>query len=447
MRDGNRLIVASASLFVLLCQGSGTGLSAQELLTCNLPPLNGRCEAVLPLGQDSLQLSVRVNLPQAAASTPRLTITTPTSNTAEVAIAAASVDPPRVTISSTHCCVHPQVATVDRNGYVSLTWRGPRPETPVEMLFAAVDGRDLRIDTVRITAQAAPKKSAPLAVYTTPYHGTVPRYVWIRGDHVPVTIPVSIDDIGGGVPIDTTPEARRARLRRARQRCDQVRVVFTALQGGKVSPDSVQAIWHPRRTAERWDSIEGRCLAETRWRLADDAGEQQMNVLVGGDSIARSRFTVTAFARHAPRLIGGYGYFAGLRQDRDVTCAEIRSSSRCTDRPDSDTLTIQVREGGGSAYFAVEFPLFLRYQISEGAGVAKYLSEHLRIVLGSTFERPADNIFVGFAILPLLSGASEASPFQISAGFGSRGWKTRYIGMSLDASTIISPVLAAIGAK
>lgn len=429
-------------------------LEAQQgnLLTCNLPPLDPSCHAELPLKQDSLQLSVRVNLRlprDTAMGGSTVIVTSAMGNAATISLTGAAVDTPRVTVSSTHCCVSPQLATVDRNGFVSVTWRGAqRPDTTVELVFAAADTADLRIGKVWIRPKPAPTTQS-LRAFTTPYHRTVPRYVWIRGDHIPVTIPVVIDSVGT-VPADTALSPDKARVRtalRTRERCEQVRVVFTALQGGKASPDSARAIWHPRRTVAGWDTIAGRCVVETRWRLADDAGEQQMNVVVGGDSgVARSQFIVTAFARQTPRLTGGYGYFAGLRQDREVTCAEIREHARCSGRPDSDTLTIQVREGGGSAYFAVEFPLFLRYQVSEGAGLGKYFSEHLRIVLGSTFERPADNFFVGLAMLPLLSGASEAAPFQISLGMGSRGIRSWYAGMSLDASTIVGPVLAAIGA-
>jgi hypothetical protein len=421
-----------------------SGLTGQ-LLTCNLPPLSSACETVLPLAQDSVQLSIQVNLPKPvpSPSASSLTITRTSGNTAEVTIAGTPVDTRRVTISSTHCCVTPQVATVDPNGYVNVTWRGTqRPKAPVDLTFAAAHGGTVQTGKVRITTQQAPPKPEPLAVSTTPYHQTAPRYVWIRGDHIPITIPVFIDSVG------TTLAAGSGRLRRVaatRESCEKVNVVFTALQGGTASPDTVRALWYPRREGMAWHPTQGRCRAETRWRLADDAGEQRMDVVIGDDSvIARSRFIMTAFARQTPRLTGGYGYFGGLLQDREVTCAEIRTHARCTSRPDSDTVTIQVREGGGSAYFAVEFPIF-KYRVSEGSVVGKYLAEHLRIVLGSTFERPSDNIFMGLTLMPLFSGASEAAPFQISAGVGSRGIRTWYVGMSLDATTIVAPVLGAIG--
>lgn len=449
---------ASLHLLVLLLAFVHTvaqPLDAQQekFLTCNLPPLDSSCRAVLPLKQDSLQLSVRVNLPRqadtSAAGASTLVLSSLSGHAITVNLAGAAADTPRVTISSTHCCVTPQVATVDRNGYVSLTWRGlARPDTTVELAFAAHDGHRLQMDTARITPELAPTRKNPLALFTTPYHRTVPRYVWVRGDHIPVTIPVAIDSVGTTVRAGLSDDSARAlTMWRTREYCERVRVVFTALQGGKASPDSARAMWYPRREGMAWHPRDGRCVVETRWRLADDAGEQQMNVVVGDDSIvARTRFLVTAFGRQPPRLTGGYGYFGGLRQDRRVICAEARERSRCTNRGDTDTVTVQVRDGGGSAYFAVEFPLFLRYQVSEGAGVGKYFSEHVRIVIGSTFERPGDNIFLGLAVLPLLSGASEAAPFQLSAGVGSHGIRTWYVGMSLDASTIVTPVLTAIGA-
>jgi hypothetical protein len=179
--------------------------------------------------------------------------------------------------------------------------------------------------------------------------------------------------------------------------------------------------------------------------LADDAGEQQMDVIVTGEQIVRSRFSVTAFARETPRLSGGFGYFTGLRQDQTTTCAQVRDSARCAGKPDSVEVTVQRRGNAVEPYFGLEFPIFFGYRVSSASTVGRYLSEHLRIVMGSTFQRPGDNVFVGLALMPLISGASEASPFQVSAGLGAGGWRTRYVGMSLDASTIVAPILKTIG--
>lgn len=406
-----------ASQEAILGRGQAATISdtvPDRLLVCNLPPLAPTCVVGLLGGQDSIQFSVRVH----------------------PALRRPVNDSVPVTIATSRCCVNTQSVRPDRNGYVNVLWKAAQePDTAVQIRFAmtGLDGI-LWTDSVVLVPHKDPPK-VTRATATTPYLGTVPRYVWVRNDHIPVPVPVVIDSLRG-VSNDSLPE-----------RCETVRVVFQARMGSAASPDTAQALWHPRwdPKAKRWDSTRGSCVAETRWKLADDAGEQQMDVVVTGENIAHSRFSITAFAREAPRLSGGFGYFTALRQDHETTCAEARESSRCAGKPDSAGVTVQRRDDAVEPYFGLEFPIFFGYRVSSASAVGRYLSEHLRIVMGSTFKRPGDNLFVGLALMPLVSGASEASPFQVSAGLGRGGWRTRYIGMSLDASTIVAPILKTIG--
>lgn len=394
-----------------------------KLLDCAVAPGNATCDIALLTGQDSVQFSVAIN----------------------PAVLHPAKDSVPVTIAASRCCVHAQTVVPDANGFVSVMWRAAqKPDTNVHIRFMmrARNG-DLLRDSVRLVK---PATSPPMPVQTHPYHQIAPRYVWVRGDHIPVAIPIEILTVGTEKPATGAHAGQTLPSPATRERCEKVRAVFVALQGGTASPDTVRAMWNPDRAGAGWHATEGRCLVATHWKLADDAGEQVLDVTIGGDSgVARSRMLVNAYARQPPRLSGGYGYFSALRQDRDRTCAQAVGNPRCAGQPDSTKITVQVRSGASAAYFGVEFPIFISKDVSDQSWVGKYISQHLRLVFGSTFERPADNIFVGVTILPLLWGATEAAPFQVSAGMGRHGWDTRYIGISLDASTIISPVLAAIG--
>ena len=152
---------------------------------------------------------------------------------------------------------------------------------------------------------------------------------------------------------------------------------------------------------------------------------------------------VVGFSRQPPRLSVGYGYFRKVKADLEATCTTPEVRPECP-RHVSDSVapkvTYQGHRDGWEPYFGLELPVFLGYQPSNLA--TRYLYEHMRVVIGSTFERPQDNLLVGITLFPLVSSASESSPFQLSAGLNK--WRP-YAGMALDASQIIKPVLGALG--
>jgi hypothetical protein len=402
------------ALGILFSTFSARPAAAQGLLTCNLPPLGTNCSTTLAPGQDTIQLSVHVGVPTAAGN-----------------------DTARVTVSSSHCCVRPQVATADRNGYVNLTWRAAEP--PDTTVTIALVQRDpvTNVSRTGVVGLFLPKDRP---IRTIGYLDRTQTYVWVRGDHVPVEVPISVlsvgwakDSIAGSGDTIRTPPAM------TRELCESVRFAFLPRMEGKASPDTGRATWHSLET-----DPDHQCRVETRWQLADDAGEQNMEIHLGGDNgIQSTRFPIRAFARQTPRLSGGFGYFQDLRQDREVSCGDEPEHPRCAGKPDSVDVTVQVRNGAFVPFFGLEFPIFFGYRPRDG--VSTYLSERLRIVLGSTFERPEDNFFVGLTLMPLISGASEASPFQLSMGLGRKGLRTWYMGMSLDASTIVAPILSTFG--
>lgn len=381
---------------MIACAGAVRPSSGQGLIACNLPPFTGgACSLELPLGQDSVQFSVQVLVPLPGPLSP---------------------DTPRVTIGSSACCIQPQVAKVDPNGFVSTTWRGVRrPEAPVTVTFAAQTPLGLQTGVVTIRSQPAAQRI--ISVRPNPEDT---RYVWIRGDRIPVRIPIPVRSVDG---VLTQPV------------CESVRVVFRARMEGKADPDT---------TLARWDDDEAECAAFTRWKLADDAGEQDLDVTVGGTgSMIAQRFTVKAYARQTPRLTGGFAHFWDMRFEEEVTCGQARDLARCEGREDSVEVTRVSRRDRFSPFFAVEMPLLLGHRA--GNPISQYVSKHVRLTFGATFERPEDNFFAGVTLFPLLFPASEASPFQLSAGITRRGFKSPYMGFSLDATAFVKPVLTVLG--
>lgn len=366
-----------------------------RLLECALAPLlPASCKATLPAGQDSLPFSVRVNLTH---------------------VPAAPGDTARVTVGASRCCVQPQVANVDRNGFISVTWRAAqRSDDSVVVGFAVMDGGTLKQDSVILRPTPTPAPT-PRVVTVAP---TDNAYVWVRGDRIPRLIPVQITGVGGSLD---------------EKSCESVRVLFRARMEGKVDPDSTHPVWDGSR-----------CIAVTRWRLADDAGAQGVDVFLGGTgTILPEQTTISAFSRHTPRLTAGYGYFRSMKFEESVACEDARSLSDCEGKDDTVEVTRLTRDGRGAAFFALEMPLFLSTNPSNW--VTRTLYQRTRLTIGSTFDQPEDNIFIGVTVFPLIFAASESSPFQLSAGITTGGWKAPYVGLALDASTIITPILKAVG--
>lgn len=408
---GLRFVIAGAALLVsgvvslpLGAQQNGTlqqhrfagnPAAAAPLLDCALTPFGPGtpCDVTLPLGQDSLPFSVRLDLN-----------TRPTGPS----------DTVRVTVGASRCCVQPQVAIMDPNGFVSVTWRASEQSgDPVRVSFAVMDGTLRQADVMLRPTAATPR---PLVLVRDDN-----AYVWVRGDRVPRQIPVVIQSVGGSLD---------------QQSCESVKVLFRARMEAKADPDSIHPSWVPTENGHA-------CIAYTRWKLADDAGAQDLDVIAGGNgTITQQRMTIRAYSRQTPRLTAGYGYFSNMKYDEDVRCEDARSLADCEGEADSVEVTRTLREGRGAPFFALEMPLFLSTAPSNA--FTRGLYQRTRLVLGTTFHRGEDNIFVGVTVLPIVFAASEASPFQINAGLMVNGGRP-YGGISLDAAAIVTPILTAVG--
>jgi hypothetical protein len=376
---------------------AGNPAAAAPLLDCALTPFSPGtpCDVTLLQGQDSLPFSVRLNL-----------ISRPT----------GPADTVRVTVGASRCCVQPQVAIMDPNGFVSVIWRASKQSgDPVQISFAVMDGTLRQADVVlRPTVPDPTPRPLVLAPDGNPY-------VWVRGDRIPRQIPVVIQSVGGTLD---------------RESCESVKVLFRARMEAKADPDSTHPSWVQTENGTA-------CIAYTRWKLADDAGAQDLDVIAGGNgTITRERMTIRAFSRQTPRLTAGYGYFSNLKYDEEVRCEDARSLPDCEGAADSVEVTRTSREGRGAPFFALEMPLFLSTRPTNW--LTRGLYQRTRLTVGTTFDRSEDNIFVGVTVLPLLFAASEASPFQINAGLMVNGGKP-YGGISLDAAAIVTPILTAVG--
>lgn len=376
---------------------AGNPAAAAPLLDCALTPfsLGTPCDVTLPLGQDSLPFSVRLNLDHRPAD--------PT-------------DTVRVTVGASRCCVQPQVAIMDPNGFVSVTWRaGKQSGDPVRVSFVVMDSTLKQEDVVlRPTVPDATPRRLVLAPDDN-------AYVWVRGDRIPRQIPVVIQSVGGSLD---------------QQSCESVKVLFRARMEAKADPDSTHPSWVPAGNGHA-------CIAYTRWKLADDAGAQDLDVIAGGNgTITQQRMTIRAYSRQTPRLTAGYGYFSNMKYDEDVRCEDARSLADCEGEADSVEVTRTLREGRGAPFFALEMPLFLSTAPSNA--FTRGLYQRTRLVVGTTFHRGEDNIFLGVTVLPIVFAASEASPFQISTGLMVNGGRP-FGGISLDAAAIITPILKTVG--
>lgn len=246
-------------------------------------------------------------------------------------------------------------------------------------------------------------------------------FVWLRESWIPLTIHPEI------VPVDgpaLTPET-----------CEQIRFAYQPRGGGTAQPDTGSARW-----------VDERCLAETRWKLGDAAGEQQLRLVVGGDErTARETEVFRANARQTPRIVVGVAHYTRHEHRVERFCAAPDTpEAQCKEtRFGADTvkLSFEETEASEQAFFAVDFPVILRAQPT---GFRSLVSERLRLTVGSTFVRPQDNAFVGLTLLPLLEPATEGFPVQLHAGWRINGGYV--FGGSIDGTALIKNVLTALGA-
>lgn len=349
-----------------------------------------------------------------------------------------------LTVTATKCCLDSTTVYLDGNGFASIHWKGSAASDTIHLsVRRRYPDNILRVgDITLIPAQPQPLRHVALVRGERSH-----AYVWIRGEHIPSPVHVEVAGVWNGTTVTPLTESD----------CSKLKFTFVALNEGKISPDSGTAVYatslHSVRTGkseqllyvEGANPMSGRggvCTVRGRWKLPDAPGGQELQVTISGEGLVPEALSLRGIPRQAPRITAGYGYFVHLRRDREITCTQTTQQPLCEGKTDSSVVKTVESKSSGEPYFAFEFPFFYRYNVNAKAG--QWAFEHVRLMVGSTFERPQDNYFVGLTLSPILSAASEHSPFQLSAGVVGplRGV---YSGFSLDTSQVIQPILSVFG--
>jgi hypothetical protein len=299
-------------------------------------------------------------------------------------------------------------------------------------------GTGSETDTIRVMVQTQiPSALLTDTIYLIPskgptYHVRIPEYypyVWLRDTWLPITIRAELQPEPGTPAI--TKEA-----------CERTRFAYQPRAGGTVQPDTGSALWYASGDGS------GGCFVEARWKLGDATGDQQLRLTVGdNERVARTEQILTAYGREGPRVVAGIGIFTRHHSKRSLYCPrpdtpEVECASL---RFEEDTLKrdFPVRNNNAwETFFGVELPLFLPNQTRNKA--TTFLSRRTRLLVGSTFDEPTKNVFVGLTIIPLFMPAYERIPVQVQAG-----WRPTeggfFAGGSVDGSALISNAFKALG--
>ena len=396
----------TAVLFTLLafCPVAAQG----KFITCEYAPFVQNCEIELQKSQKSVAATFRLNLPTDV----------------------ESGESPAVTFVPSTCCMRRTTVRADANGYVTMQWSSealPESDVTIEVLIGSKPYAD-RI-RLRKHEQSTPKPFEIVRYDSTQF------YVGLRNTPVASPIRVEIDRVDG------RKVAGDPAVKDWAKTCSSIRFRFQAPLEGKTTPDTGRARLEASQRPAMFDSV---CVVETRWKLADAAGSQRLDLFLGGDNFEQRHIRIAGSARQALRLTAGFGVFSRVRRDIKITCDSLTEHARCgsvapEELPKEVTIGA-AREQGVEPYFALELPIFLRSNPDNA--VEHLLYRHLRIVVGTTFEKPEENYFAGVALIPLFSSSGEQSAFQLHAGMGRSGFQA---GMALDASALVKPVFSIFG--
>lgn len=310
------------------------------------------------------------------------------------------------------------VAKEENADFYSYTWSGaPATTDTIRLLVQTNSFGTLSSDTIVLLPPRAPAYRVEVPTYAS--------YVWLRDSWHPLTIQPEITSAMGG--------------RMTAETCNRIRVAFQPHGGGTAQPDTGSA---------RWIASEDRCVAETRWKFSDATGPQQLRVTVGdGERIARSEQILTGHARQEPRIVAGIAFFTRHHTHAVKYCqTPDTDQDGCREiRFETDTLRVEFPnrdENEIEPFFGVEFPIFLHYQPSTPWISA--FSRRTRLVGGSTFDRAADNLFMGVTVIPIFLPPYERIPVQLQAGWRWRGGFV--MGGSVDGTALVTGALKALGA-
>lgn len=192
----------------------------------------------------------------------------------------------------------------------------------------------------------------------------------------------------------------------SRPTCSSRRVTFASIASGSDYASTVSAEW-----------VNGECIASTRWRLAEEVGEQLVNVSIKGADSAHTQFTVRA--RRSARVIFGVALIPSWGSDYstvqvDTISWKTGTAGDATD-PQRDTTQVVIQprevEVGFEAepMVGVDVPLY---------AVSNSWTHHVRLSTAVSIDGPADRIFVGFSVIQAFVGLPmEGSAIDLHIGW------------------------------
>lgn len=301
-----------------------------------------------------------------------------------------------------------------------IEWRGSiTPTRPVPIIVERKNPPHLTT-TIQILPPEGP---VPLTL-----QNNLGAYVAHRDSWIPLLLRVGIGRENGAFLTE--------------EECTAVRYRVTPLPNGEAEADSGVGAYDP-------DDNKYRCYAEFRWKLANVTGDQQLRITAGdGTRFTREESQLGAYAREPARIVVGAGLFSRHRADETRFCESYEQEvEECAENrgttEDSIKRTRDVTmENRWEPYFAIEVPI--TPSVQPGNAGLRFLSRRVRLVGGSTFDRPLDNFFVGLGVVPLVLPRWEDAKVQLH---GAWRWNGGFMaGVTFDGSGVLSGVLKTLGA-
>jgi hypothetical protein len=265
-----RVVLAIGILTAALSVAAGD-LGAQPSITCpgesSVPVQGAVCTATIT-GADPLQtLPVRVRITDG-----------------NTGIAGAVVR-----FRATSGTVLPDSVASDAEGYAQTLWYRAGG---TDAAAIAVDARTQRGSAFR-EIRAAKAPAPRYALRTHSGDGAS----WF--EKAPLRHPVVVEILRADAPVGTS------RYITAEDSCASIRVAFTRVASGSLTPDTARATVDSAEVGENPDRLG--CFARAYWTLGEGAGRRHVRAaLVGGSATAaNNNLTYEAYARALPRLIGG----------------------------------------------------------------------------------------------------------------------------------------------
>jgi hypothetical protein len=211
--------------------------------------------------------------------------------------------------------------------------------------------------------------------------------------------------------------------------CRNRKVTFQATQGATAAA----ALTAPTVSVRgEWNPEDKRCYSQTRWRLNDVPGEQELVATIERDTAAlvpangASRPSSLAWRTSAhmpPTLIAGFSYAFGPN-------------------PPPESIGDSTLVKRGQPFFGVEFGVLIPFSRSE---LVSKIAQRIRLTAGTSYRSPGFDFYAGISPLALIDGLRTTGlPVQLTVGrrWSRRGNDTYFVGGTANALALFSTIIA-----